>query len=75
MAEVGNNLKLMWDPAHTGIKENEEADEAAKEAMEKEVVKTDWSGWTRKKMFENRRRVWLVSGSEIVRIRTKLGHQ
>jgi hypothetical protein len=37
------------------IKGNEEADEAAKESLEKDVetthkvVKTDWSGWTRKK--------------------------
>jgi hypothetical protein len=47
MTEEGNNLKLMWVPAHTGIKGNEEA---AKESLEQEgetthkVVKTDWSG-------------------------------
>jgi ribonuclease HI len=30
MAEEGSNLKLMWVPAHVGIKENETADKAAK---------------------------------------------
>jgi ribonuclease HI len=40
----------MWIPAHTGVKENEEADETAKESLEQKVetthkvVKTDWSG-------------------------------
>jgi hypothetical protein len=39
---------------HTGIKGNEEADEAAEESLEQKVenthkvVKTDWSGWTKK---------------------------
>jgi ribonuclease HI len=39
----------MWVPAHTGIKGNEKANEAAKESLEQEVetthkvVKTDWS--------------------------------
>jgi ribonuclease HI len=53
MAEEGNNLKLMWVPAHTEIKRNKEADEAAKESLEQvketthKVVKTDWSGWTK----------------------------
>jgi ribonuclease HI len=62
MFEEGNNLKQMWVPAHTGIKGNEEADEAAKESLEQEVktthkvVKADWSGWTRKKTFEYRQR-------------------
>jgi hypothetical protein len=66
MAEEGNNLKLMCVLAHTGINGNEEADEATKESLEKEVkttykvVKTDWSGCTRKNMFENRQRVWLA---------------
>jgi ribonuclease HI len=47
MAEEGNNLKLMWVPAHTGIKENKEAD---RDFLEQEletthkVDKTDWSG-------------------------------
>jgi ribonuclease HI len=55
MAVEGNNLKLMWVPVHTGIKKNEEADEAAKESLEQEVKishkvdKADCSGWTRKK--------------------------
>jgi ribonuclease HI len=57
MAEEGNNIKLMWVPAHTGIKGNEEADEAANESLEQEVetthkvVKSDWSGRRRKKKF------------------------
>jgi ribonuclease HI len=48
MAEEGNNLKLTWIPAHTGIKGNEEADEAAKKSLEPEVETTliNWSGWT-----------------------------
>jgi hypothetical protein len=77
----GNNLKVMCVLTHTRIKGNEEADKAAKESLELEVetshkvVKTDCSGWTRKKMFENRQRAWLESGSEMVRLvsRTSLG--
>jgi hypothetical protein len=48
----------MWIPAHTGIIKKEEADEAAKESLEQEVetthkvVKTEWSGWTRKKCLK-----------------------
>jgi ribonuclease HI len=30
MAEEGSNLKLMWVPAHVGIKGNETANKAAK---------------------------------------------
>jgi hypothetical protein len=58
MAEEGNNLKLMWVPAHTGNEANKEAVEAAKEPLEKEVettqkvVKADWYGWTRKKCLK-----------------------
>jgi ribonuclease HI len=37
MADEGNNFKLMWVPAHTGIKGNEEADEAARESLKQEV--------------------------------------
>jgi hypothetical protein len=65
MAKEGNNLKLMCVPAHTRIKGNEEADEAAKESLEQEVetthkvIKTDCSGWKRKKMFDKRQRAWL----------------
>jgi ribonuclease HI len=33
LAEEGKNLKLMWVPAQTGIKGNESADKAAKEAL------------------------------------------
>jgi hypothetical protein len=50
-------------------KKKEEADEAAKESLEQEVKithkvdKADWSGWTRKKMFDNRQKAWLESES------------
>jgi ribonuclease HI len=45
MAEEGNNLKLTWIPAHTGIKGNEEADEAAKKSLEPEVETTHKLVW------------------------------
>jgi ribonuclease HI len=48
MAEEGLNLKLMWVPAHVGIKGNETAHKAAKKVLNHEmentyeVVKSDW---------------------------------
>jgi ribonuclease HI len=55
MAEMGSNLKLMWVPAHVGIKGNVTADKTAKEALNQEVentckvVKSDWSKWVKRK--------------------------
>jgi ribonuclease HI len=40
MAEEGSNLKLMWGPAHVGIKGNETADKAAEETLNQEVYNT-----------------------------------
>jgi ribonuclease HI len=37
MSEEGNNFKLIWDPVHTGIKGNEEADGTAKTFLEQEL--------------------------------------
>jgi hypothetical protein len=58
MAEEGSNLKLMWVPPHVGIKGNETADKAAKEALNQEqentykVVKSDWSKWVKRKSWQ-----------------------
>jgi ribonuclease HI len=38
LAEKGENLKLMWVPAHTGIEENEAAKEAAKDALNEDIL-------------------------------------
>jgi ribonuclease HI len=60
MAEEGSNLKLMWVPAHVGIKGNETADKEAKEALNQEVdntykvVKSDWSKWVKRKSWQVR---------------------
>jgi hypothetical protein len=60
MAEEGSNLKLMWVPAHVGIKGNEMADKAAKKALNQEVdntykvVKSDWSKWVKRKSWQVR---------------------
>jgi hypothetical protein len=40
MAEEGSNLKLMWVPAHVGIKGNETVDRAAEKALNQEVDNT-----------------------------------
>jgi ribonuclease HI len=40
LAEEGSNLKLMWLPAHMGIKGNETVDKAAKETVNQEVDNT-----------------------------------
>jgi ribonuclease HI len=45
MAEEGNNLQLMWAAAHTEIKGNEEADEAAKKSLKQEVETTHKVVW------------------------------
>jgi hypothetical protein len=67
MAEEGSNLKLMWVPAHVGIKVNEKADKATKEALNQEmdntykVVKSDWSKWVKRKNWQVRQDEWKSS--------------
>jgi ribonuclease HI len=41
LAEKGESLKLMWVPAHTGIEGNEAADEAAKDALNEDILPLD----------------------------------
>jgi ribonuclease HI len=38
LAEKGECLKLMWVSAHTGIDVNEAADEAAKDALNEDIL-------------------------------------
>jgi ribonuclease HI len=50
LAEEGEDLKLMWVPAHTGIEGNESADKAAKEALhEIRATENDWYKRTKEK--------------------------
>jgi hypothetical protein len=60
MAEEGSHLKLMWVPAHVGIKGNETTDKVAEEALNQEVddtykvVKSDWNKWIKRKSWQVR---------------------
>jgi hypothetical protein len=38
LAEEGESFKLMWVPAHKGIERNEVADEAAKDALNEDIL-------------------------------------
>jgi ribonuclease HI len=38
LAEKGENLKLMWVPAHTGIERNKAPDDAAKDALNEDIL-------------------------------------
>jgi hypothetical protein len=51
LAEGGSNLKLMWLPAHVGIKENETAEGGQ---YTYKVVKSDWSKWVKRKSWQGR---------------------
>jgi ribonuclease HI len=55
LAENEESLKLMWVPVHTGIEGNEAADEAAKDALNEDILpetktkatetEIDWKRW------------------------------
>jgi ribonuclease HI len=66
MAEEGSNLKLIWVPAHVGIKGNETADKTAREALKVDntykVVKLDLSKWVKRKSWQIRQDEWKPHG-------------
>jgi hypothetical protein len=51
LAEKGEIFKFMWVPAHTGIEGNEATDEAAKNALNEDILprtkakEMDWKRW------------------------------
>jgi hypothetical protein len=74
LAEKGESLKMMWVPAHTGIEENEAADEAAKDALDEDILpgskatEIDWKRrWKNaaRKFFENK---WMTTEHAMVQI-------
>jgi ribonuclease HI len=75
MAEEGSNLKLMWVPAHVGIKRNETTGKAAKEVLNQEVhntyklMKSDWSKWMKRKSWQVRQDEWKSSGKLMATVR------
>jgi ribonuclease HI len=63
LAEKGVSLKLIWVPAHTGIEGNQAADEAAKDALNQDILpwtkatEMDWKRWLKnaaRKILENK---------------------
>jgi hypothetical protein len=74
LSEIGESLKLVWVPAHTGIEENEPTDEAPKDALNEDILprtkatetEMDWKRWlknTARKMLENK---WMISENAMV---------
>jgi hypothetical protein len=78
IAEKGSSLQLMWVPAHVGIKGNETADKAAKEALNQEVdktykgVKSDWSKWVKRKGWQVRQNEWNSSGNPMATVKPNI---
>jgi ribonuclease HI len=52
MGEESINLKLMWVPAHTGIKGNEDANQVATESLEQKMETSNKVGKTEKSLVE-----------------------
>jgi hypothetical protein len=48
-----------------GIKGNETVNKAAKEALNRELVKSDWSKWVKRKSWQVRQDEWKSSGNLI----------
>jgi hypothetical protein len=71
LAEKRESLKLMWVPAYTGIEGNNEADEAAKYALNEDILpkEMNWKRWlknTARKILENK---WMTSENAMVQIK------
>jgi hypothetical protein len=78
LAEEGEDLKLMWVPAHNGIEGNASADKAAKKALHEEpaseiwATENDWFKWTKEAAKKKDRNKWLASGERMVEIKPNL---
>jgi hypothetical protein len=78
MTEEGSNLKLMWVPAHVGIKGNETADKAVKETLNQEVdntykvVKSHWSKNVKRKSWQVRPDEWKSSENTMATVKANI---
>jgi hypothetical protein len=78
LPEKGESLKLMWVPAHTEIERNEAADEAAKDALNEDILpgtkatKMDWKRWLKnaaRRILENE---WMTSENAMVQVKPNM---
>jgi hypothetical protein len=78
LAEEGEDMKLMWVPAHTRIEDNEFVDKADKKTLHEEpapeirATENDWFKWTKEATKKKERNEWLAPGERMVEIKPNI---
>jgi hypothetical protein len=70
MTEEGSNLKLMWVPAHVGIKGNETLNQEVDNTYK--VVKSHWSKYVKRKSWQVRPDEWKSSGNPMATVKANI---
>jgi ribonuclease HI len=71
LEQEGDKITLLWVSSHVGIPGNEQADSAAKEALDEQIDRPeeyppqDLAKWTAQQLEENQQTPWEQNGAEM----------